>query len=80
MEKCPCCDAELEDKQHILHCPAIGARQQWKTSVDKLQKWLREQGMEPGLQDTILAELKAWSQAQEPQPRNHSVPLEEKQN
>ncbi len=46
MAKYPRCKMEMEDKLHILHCKAPGARQQWKASVDKVQIWMWAQGTE----------------------------------
>jgi len=36
--ECPCCSAEVEDKDHILRCPSESARTQWKLSMKTLYR------------------------------------------
>jgi len=40
--KAPAVDSE--DKLHIIQCPALSTRQQWKSSLDKLNWWVQKQG------------------------------------
>jgi hypothetical protein len=35
-DRCPMCEANNENSDHILRCPAPSARQQWVESLDSL--------------------------------------------
>jgi len=59
--QCPQCQANLEDKVHILKCPAPSAQTQWELSITKLSNWLKEQGTDPGIQLTIIGHLHQWA-------------------
>jgi len=60
MAQCPQCQAEMEDKIHILWCPALSSRAQWTLSVQKLSCWMRGQGTALEVQTTILLQLERW--------------------
>jgi len=38
--QCPRCHESLEDKKHILKCPAPEAAELWSTSISHLKQWL----------------------------------------
>ncbi len=77
--QCPWCNAETADKQHIIQCPAQGARQQWTISLNKLKQWLWAQGTEPAVRDTLLTNLKAWSSSTQTKSSTHSTLWEDEQ-
>jgi len=59
---CPRCQAEMEDKQHIIRCPAASARAQWMISIQKLNRWMNDQGMAQEVHTEILTQLSRWVQ------------------
>jgi len=59
---CPRCQHPLEDKPHIIRCPAKAAVTKWHSFLKNLQSWLREQRTSPVLADTILKCLQSWYQ------------------
>jgi len=59
---CPRCQAEMEDKQHIICCLAASARDQWRISIQKLNRWMKDQGTASEVQTAILTQLKRWVQ------------------
>jgi len=61
---CPHCQAKMEDKQHIIWCPAASTREQWKLSIQKLNRWMKDQGMASEVQTEILTQLARWVQRQ----------------
>jgi len=63
----------------MLHCPDPKARQQWSANMEKLKQWLRDQGTDPALRDTLILHLETWSQDQQPDPTGHSTPWGEEQ-
>jgi len=77
--QCPRCNKQVEDKQHIIRCPTQSARQQWTTSLNKLKQWLRAQGTEPEVRETLLSNLEAWSNDTLPEPSTASTPLRDEQ-
>ena len=54
-DRCPRCDAREEDTTHVLRCPAISAHNTWQTALDKLETWLLNEGTQPTLTQSILA-------------------------
>ncbi len=57
---CPRCPTEVEDKDHILQCPADSARTQWKLSMQTLHRWLKDQGMAIKIRTAIMTNLEKW--------------------
>jgi len=57
---CPHCSAPLEDKLHIIRCPAPAATAKWQSFLTDLKLWLWEQKTSPILANTILSSLQAW--------------------
>jgi len=80
LANCPRCNATVEDKQHVIKCPAPAARQQWTTSMAKLKAWLRAQGTSPEIRDTLLRNLEAWASPSQPEPNTTQTPLEAAQS
>jgi len=68
----------LEDKQHIIWCPAVTAREQWKLSIQKLSRWMKDQGTAPEIHSEILSQLERWTQ-DEPIPDHTEQPFAEEQ-
>jgi len=58
--QCPRCLAEMEDKIHILRCPATSARKQWTISIQKLSHWMKDQGIALEVQMEITLQLERW--------------------
>ncbi len=65
---CPRCQHPLEDKPHIIRCPAEAAVTIWHSFLKNLRSWLRKQRTSPVLTDTILQCLKSWYQEENLQP------------
>jgi hypothetical protein len=59
-DRCPRCDAENEDSNHIFRCPAPSAHQQWKESLDSLEVKLEDLWTHPDISRIIMAKLRAW--------------------
>jgi len=64
---CPRCQHPLEDKPHIIRCPAEAAVNIWQSFLKNLRSWLCEQRTSPVLTDTILQCLLSWYQEENPQ-------------
>jgi len=78
---CPCCQCPLEDKQHIVQCPASIAAVKWQSFLTNLKSWLREQRTSPTLAEAILASLHAWYMEAPPLAASqHVTQLEEDQS
>jgi len=75
---CLRCQAELEDKQHIIRCPAENAREQWKLSIQKLSRWMKDQGTAPEICSEILSQLMRWTH-DKPTPEHLEQPFAEEQ-
>jgi len=60
MAQFPHCHAEMEDKTHILWCPAASARAQWSLSMPKLSQWMKDQGTATKVQTAIMSQLESW--------------------
>jgi len=67
MAKCPRCQADVKDKIHIIRCPTTSARTQWALSLATLDRWLKDQGLEPLLQKRLILALNDWANAAESQ-------------
>jgi len=60
MMKCPWCNTPEEDKQHILTCPALEARNLWEKSMKALDIWLRDKGTNILLREQLMNHLRSW--------------------
>jgi len=60
VSNCPCCNQEMEDKQHILWCMALAAQHYWNKVLQDLVGWLCSANMEPKLVEAIMAGLCSW--------------------
>jgi len=58
--QCPRCHDPLEDKSHILQCPALAAAALWITSISHLKQWLQEQMAHPTLVTDLISGLQQW--------------------
>jgi len=58
--QCPRCHNPLENKSHILKCPAPAASALWITSISHLKQWLREQMTHPALVTDLINGLQQW--------------------
>jgi hypothetical protein len=59
-DRCPRCEANNENSDHILRCSAPSARQQWVESLDSLAVKLEEYRTHPDISRFIMAKLRAW--------------------
>jgi len=75
---CPRCNANNEDKQHILTCPAPAARSLWEKHLKTIDLWLRDEGTDPQLREHLMSYLKSWPLA--PATSSASPPFAEEQN
>ncbi len=57
---CSCCQSPLEDKPHIIRCPAPIAVAKWQSFLTNLKSWLRKQQTSLTLSEAIVASLQAW--------------------
>jgi len=76
--QCRCCQANLEDKIHILKYPAPSAQTQWEIRITKLNKWLKEQGTNLILQQMLIGYLQQWATNKTPRQTANSF-VEEQQ-
>ena len=58
--KCPRCNADNENVEHVLTCPDPMAKATWDNEIRKLKDWLVENDSHPVMADTIINNLKAW--------------------
>jgi len=63
MAQCPRCQHPVEDKHHIITCPAPSALLVWQTLLSKLHKWLDEQLTLPELAKDLIRGLHQWHNA-----------------
>jgi len=60
MAECPCCAHLVEDKWHVIQCPATLAWQIWNELITKQKNWLQKEQMDCSLMLAILNGLQAW--------------------
>ena len=58
--KCPTCGAENETTHHILQCPHPLSKQQWESSLNNLNVWLKNQHTAPDIITVIIENLRSW--------------------
>jgi len=58
--KCPRCPDILEDKLHILTCPAPEARVLWEKSLVVIERWLKGEHTDMHLQEQPMKYLWSW--------------------
>jgi len=68
--QCLWCQAEVEDKIHIIHCLVPIAWTQWMLSLLSLKRWLKAQGLDSQLCKQLIALLNNWANATE----SHDLP------
>ncbi len=71
---CPRCQTAVEDKEHILRCPAESAKTQWKISLKSLNSWMKEQGTATEIRTAIITNLEQWNGEDTP-PHNPDKPF-----
>jgi hypothetical protein len=62
--KCPRCDHQEEDAEHVLRCQGSGAKEHWETSIEELAKWMRSQQTAPAITNAVCEGLNAWYNGQ----------------
>jgi len=77
--QCPRCLAEMEDKLHILWCPAPSTEVQWTLSIQKLSQWMKDQGTALEIWMAILLQLERWAKDKPPQASKDKLFLENEQ-
>ena len=60
MAKCPRCDCEVEDSEHILLCKGSGAKEQWEQGLSALASWMRHTGTAVDVNQAIIQGLDSW--------------------
>jgi len=58
--KCPQCACPIEDKDHIVHCPAELAVARWSKALIELDNWMQAAQTHPQLWQDIIAGLQQW--------------------
>ena len=58
--KCPRCECEVEDSEHVLKCQGSGAVEQWKHGIDALDSWMRNKGTAFDVTQAIAQGLDSW--------------------
>jgi hypothetical protein len=58
--KCPRCDFEVEDTEHVLKCHGTGADDKWKEQHRELKQWLTKAGTDTQIRGAILKGLTAF--------------------
>lgn len=60
MAKCPRCDCEVEDSEHVLRCQGSGAKEQWQQGLTALDSWMRQKGTAIDVNQAIVQGLDSW--------------------
>jgi hypothetical protein len=60
MAKCPRCDCQTEDSEHVLRCQGSGAKEQWQQGIDEVESWMRRKGTAMDVTQAITQGLDAW--------------------
>jgi len=58
--KCPRCDCEMEDSEHVLKCCGTGATEKWQEQVRLLRLWLVKTGTDRQIREAILKGVQAF--------------------
>jgi hypothetical protein len=66
--KCPRCETDNEDTDHVLQCPHPDAKHSWDEAITKLEVWMTENKGHPELVELICLGLNSWH-------KNDRVPL-----
>jgi len=57
-DKCPRCHKLAEGRNHLTQCQAIGAQEQWETSLQKLEDWMHTEQTDPNIKMEIITGLR----------------------
>lgn len=71
--KCPYCEHNNEDAEHVLRCQHVDVRNLWDSSLTKLSTDLDKLGTAPAIRTTLINSLRTWSSGYEPQHLNGLV-------
>lgn len=71
MHPCPRCPQTVNDSEHITKFQGTGAPEQWKQSIEQLEKWMKSSFFR-----AIIDGLKAWNLKRPMQTGNFSQPIE----
>ena len=74
--KCPRCLQTEEDSEHITKCQGTGAPEQWKQSIEQLEKWMRTINTEKNIIRAVIQGLTAWNADQPVEKENFSQSIE----
>ena len=58
--KCPRCDHEVEDTNHVLHCQDDDAIRTWKKAMDDIKDWCLKVDTIPAIINTRFPLLIGW--------------------
>mgnify|MGYP003487338349 FL=1 len=58
--KCPRCDHEEEDAQHVLKCRGEGVEQVWETALGSLEQRCIDLNTDPDIVQGLLQRLRQW--------------------
>ena len=58
--KCPRCDHEEEDAQHVLKCRGEGVEQVWETALESLEQRCIDLNTDPDIVQGLLQRLRQW--------------------
>jgi len=53
----PCCQAKVEDKEHLMSCPDENCKTVWEANVMMLEEWMESVNTMPAIQDCIISAL-----------------------
>jgi len=69
---CPWCKCPLEDKPHIIRCPAPTVVEKWSSSLKALKLWLQDQNTLLVILEALLYGLQAWYSNNPPPMASHN--------
>jgi hypothetical protein len=58
--KCPRCELDNENTNHVLRCRHPEASALWDTSVEDLEQWMLSNNRHPELVELIILSLTNW--------------------
>ena len=58
--KCPRCNHEEEDAQHVLQCRGVGVEQAWEIALESLEQRCIDLNTDPNIVEGLLQRLRQW--------------------
>ena len=58
--KCPRCQTENENVEHVLKCQHDTAQDKWKECLKELEEWMKDNDAHPELRESIIENLSTW--------------------